>query len=223
MRAAAPRCRRAASTTRPSRAGHARRRLLQVRHQLLRSGLPERRQLPDRRACRPRAGYETGYSQLIPPLTTRRRRRSPCRPARAAPDDAIAGTTDHCEVQPSEFAPPPSVAAQQPRHGIPAACPARRQPGAGLEPDLQQPHPARSDADAASSRSPRRRRWSNVTRGQLVPYTITVKNALAVPADRRQRRRPLSGRLQLRRGLRALRRSCRSSRRWPARQLVWRT
>ena len=84
--------------------------------------------------------------------------RSRCRPARRAPTTRSPATAQHCEVQTSEFAPPPSVRARTRGHALPRAPDARRQPGAGLEPDLQQPHPARSGSAGRAVADRRRRR-----------------------------------------------------------------
>ena len=94
--------------------GHARRRLLQVRSELLGCGLPERRQLPDRdRGARCRR-FTAGYSQLIPPTSDASTPPLSVPTCPGSADDAVPGTLDFCEAQASEFAPPPSVQARTP-------------------------------------------------------------------------------------------------------------
>ena len=94
----------------------------------------------------PGGGYVAGYSQFIPPIS------GPATAPFAVPscpgsaNDAIAATAQHCEVQTSEFAPATSMPARSAEHQSPRAPDARRQPAAGLEPALQQPPAARSDA-----------------------------------------------------------------------------
>ena len=191
----------------PAGPGHARRRLLQVRPELLRPGLPERRQLPDRGRRRPGSGFVAGYSQIIPPISgastaAALRARVPA----AAPTTRCRPRRQHCEAQPSELAPPPSVPPRTAGHELPRAPVARRQPGPGLEPDLQQPHPARPGArrrrrhhqdDAVDERQPRPAR-------ALRDHASATRSAPSSPDA--QHRGPLPGRLPLRGGLRADRR-----------------
>ncbi len=60
----------------------------------------------------------------------------------------------------------------------------------------------------------------NVTRGQLVPYTIIVRNVRTVPLLGRERGRSLPGRLPLHRGFRAGRR-CAVEPTLVGRELTW--
>ena len=160
----------------PAEPGHARGRLLQVRPQLHRSGLSERRRLPDRRD---RAGQRTtspGYSQIIPPTVGRR-------------DAAVLGavvpgavrttrspaTAQYCEAQTSEFAPATSVPARSAgtNYYVHLRLDGSQLPGSS---QIFNNHiPLDPDARAARSRSRKTTPLLNVTRGQLVPYMITVQ------------------------------------------------
>ena len=121
----------------------------------------------------PAATTMTGYSQMIPPLA------GPADPSFSVPtcpasaSDAIGATAEYCEAQPSEYRAGHLRARAQRWHELLRASAARRQPAAGVEPDLQQPSAARSDIRRGigiSKTTP----MLNVTRGQLVPYVITV-------------------------------------------------
>jgi uncharacterized repeat protein (TIGR01451 family) len=123
----------------------------------------------------PGAIYNAGYSQIIPPTSDASTAAFSVPACPSSPDDAIPATALFCEVQPSEFAPTPSVPAL----------------GAGttyhvhLTLDGSQPtgssqifnnhialDPEVSGSIAITKTTPR----LNVTRGQLVPYVITVNN-----------------------------------------------
>jgi uncharacterized repeat protein (TIGR01451 family) len=93
--------------------------------------------------------FAPGYSQIIPPIS------GPATPPLSVPacpggvDDAIPATAQHCEAQPSEFAPPPSV-------------------------------PARSAVLGGAVGITKTTPSLVVSRGELVPYEITVHNDLGV-------------------------------------------
>jgi uncharacterized repeat protein (TIGR01451 family) len=123
----------------------------------------------------PGATYLAGPSQIIPPppadATTAFS--VPACPSSAA--DAIPGTALYCEVQPSELAPAPAVPALDPRtvYHLHVSLDGSQPPGSSqifnnhipLDPQL-------SGAVAITKTTPR----LNVTRGELVPYVITVSN-----------------------------------------------
>src|SRR5690606_9192050 len=98
----------------------------------------------------------------------------------ASADDAIMTTSQHCEVQTSEFAPPVSVRARTPgtRYHMHFLFDDSFVPGSAqifnnhipVDPDLQ-------GVLQLSKTTP----MLNVTRGQLVPYTITFTNVTEVP------------------------------------------
>ena len=124
----------------------------------------------------PGTNYVAGYSQIIPPTSDAvDRRRSPCRPARPAPTTRSRARPLFCEVQPSEFAPAASV---PPRtagtiYHVHLRLDGSQMPGTSqifnnhipLDPQL-------AGAISITKTTP----LLNVTRGQLVPYVITVNN-----------------------------------------------
>ena len=158
--------------------GDAHRRLLQVRHQLLRSELPERRQLPDRRRAaehrlrnrllaRDPAAERCNAAAVRRADVRRRRRRCDRRDDRSLRDDDV-------RVRAAD-----QRRRAEPRNGVSGSADARRHARAGLEPALQQPHSGRPDADrrsggreddAADATSPRvrwcRTRSRSRTRGR---------------------------------------------------------
>jgi uncharacterized repeat protein (TIGR01451 family) len=123
----------------------------------------------------PGTNYVAGYSQIIPPTS------GPATAPLSVPscplsaDDAVPATATYCEAQPSEFAPGVAVAARSAgtRYHARLGLDASQRPGSSqifnnhipLDPDL-------SGAVAITKTTP----LMNVTRGQLVPYTITVNN-----------------------------------------------
>jgi len=123
----------------------------------------------------PGSTYVAGYSQLIPPTS------GPATPPFSVPscpggaDDAVPGTAQHCEAQPSEFAPAPAVPARSAgtTHHVHLTLDDSQPPGSSqlfnnhlpLDPNLD-------GAIAISKTTP----MLNVTRGQLVPYVISVGN-----------------------------------------------
>lgn len=123
----------------------------------------------------PGTTYVAGYSQIIPPTSdaTTAAFSVPACPGSAA--DAIPGTALYCEVQTSEFAPATSVPARSAGtvHHVHLKLDGSQPPGSSqifnnhipLDPEL-------SGAIAISKTTP----MLNVTRGQLVPYVITVNN-----------------------------------------------
>ncbi|HEX6572324.1 MAG TPA: SdrD B-like domain-containing protein, partial [Steroidobacteraceae bacterium] len=123
----------------------------------------------------PGTTYVAGYSQIIPPTSgpTTASLSVPSCPASA--DDAVPATALHCESQVSEFAPAVAVPARSAGtvHHVHLRLDGSQAPGSSqifnnhipLDPEL-------SGALAISKSTP----LMNVTRGQLVPYTITVNN-----------------------------------------------
>jgi uncharacterized repeat protein (TIGR01451 family) len=123
----------------------------------------------------PGAGYVDGYSQIIPPASDL------ATPAFSVPlcpgggDDAIPVTTEYCEAQPSEFAPPTSVDARSAgtTYYLNVTLDGSRIPGSS---QIFNNHiavdPLLDGAISITKTTP----VVNVSRGQLVPYTITVNN-----------------------------------------------
>ena len=126
-------------------------------------------------AAPPGATYVAGPSQIIPPASDASTVAFsvPACPSSAA--DAIPGTALYCEAQPSEFAPAPSVPARSAGtvHHLHVMLDGSQPPGSSqifnnhipLDPQL-------IGSIAISKTTPR----LNVTRGELVPYVITVHN-----------------------------------------------
>jgi len=121
----------------------------------------------------PAAGYVAGVSAIIPPTTdaTTSPLNVPFCPG--TPQDAIPATTQYCEAQPYSLAPPSSVPARAAgtEYYLHLMLDGTQPPGSAqifnnhipVDPDL-------NDAVSISKTTP----LINVTRGQLVPYTITV-------------------------------------------------
>ena len=126
-------------------------------------------------ATAPTTSYVAGYSQIIPPTS------GPATAPLAVPscpgsaDDAVPATTQHCEAQSSEFAPSASVPARSAgtRYHVHLRLDGSQSPGSSQAFNNHVPlDPELSGALAISKTTP----LMNVTRGQLVPYTITVNN-----------------------------------------------
>jgi large repetitive protein len=128
----------------------------------------------------PTVGYVAGPSQIIPPASDASTAAFSVPTCPASIDDAITGTAQHCEVQTSEFAPPPAVRARTTgtRYHKHFTFNDSLVPGSAqifnnhipIDPDLQ-------GVLSLSKTTP----MMNVTRGQLVPYTITYTNVTPVP------------------------------------------
>ena len=157
------------------------------------------------RSTAPATGYIAGPSQIIPPTSDASTAPFSVPTCPGSADDAVPATAQHCEVQTSEFAPPPSVRARTPgtRYHLHLTLDDSLVPGSSqifnnhipLDPDLQ-------GVLSITKTTP----MLNVTRGQLVPYTITYSNITRGAAVRRRARRSLPGGLPLRRRLGAHRR-----------------
>jgi uncharacterized repeat protein (TIGR01451 family)/fimbrial isopeptide formation D2 family protein len=128
----------------------------------------------------PAVGFIAGPSQIIPPTSDVSTGPFPVPVCPASADDAIMTTAQHCEVQISEFAPPVSVRARTAgtRYHKHFTFDDSFTPGTAqifnnhipLDPDLQ-------GVLQLSKITP----MLNVTRGQLVPYTITFNNVTDIP------------------------------------------
>jgi uncharacterized repeat protein (TIGR01451 family) len=128
----------------------------------------------------PTVGYIAGPSQIIPPASDASTMAFSVPTCPASVDDAIAATAQHCEVQATELAPPPSVRARTAgtRYHKHFVFDDNLVPGSTqifnnhipVDPDLQ-------GLLSLSKTTP----LLNVTRGQLVPYTITFTNVTPVP------------------------------------------
>jgi uncharacterized repeat protein (TIGR01451 family) len=123
----------------------------------------------------PGTTYVAGYSQIIPPASDASTAPLSVPACPGSADDAVPTTALYCEAQSSEFAPPVSVPARSAGtiHHVHLRLDGSQAPGSSqifnnhipLDPEL-------SGAVGITKTSPLR----NVTRGQLVPYVITVNN-----------------------------------------------
>src|SRR5262245_39695838 len=125
----------------------------------------------------PGSGFVAGYSQIIPP------RSDPSTPpfsvpaCPASPDDAVPSTAQYCEAQPSEFAPPASVGPGTPGtyYYVHVTLDDSQVPGSSQIFNNHIPlDPVLEGAVAVTKTTP----LVNVSRGQLVPYEITISNQL---------------------------------------------
>ena len=121
----------------------------------------------------PGSNYVAGESQVIPPSSN----------AATAPFSVLTCPTDalpaipYCEAQASEFAPPPSVAARSAgtRYYLNLTLDGTAVPGSSQIYNNHIPlDPQLAGAFSITKTTP----LLNVTRGQLVPYTITISNAI---------------------------------------------
>jgi len=123
--------------------------------------------------------YMPGQSLIIPPLTdgTSATFSVPGCPGSAA--DAIPATTNYCEAQPSEFAPSLGVPANTPGTNYYLHMTLNNSfiPGHSQIFDNHIPIDPRLDNAVSITKVAG---LQNVTRGQLIPYTITVNNTLSV-------------------------------------------
>jgi large repetitive protein len=123
----------------------------------------------------PGASFVPGYSQIILPASDPSTGAFSVPGCPASVDDALPITATFCEVQASEFAPAASVPARTAgtRHHVHLTLDGSQMPGTSqifnnhipIDPEL-------SGAIAISKTTP----LFNVSRGQLVPYAITVNN-----------------------------------------------
>jgi len=121
----------------------------------------------------PGQGFEAGYSQIIPPAADAT---MPPFDVPTCPGDAVLATLDHCEVQISEFAPSAAVPAQSPGtvYHVRLLLDDTQVPGSSQLFNNHIPiDPTLTGVVTIAKTTP----MVNVTRGQMVPYTITVNNA----------------------------------------------
>jgi uncharacterized repeat protein (TIGR01451 family) len=128
----------------------------------------------------PSANYVAGYSQLIPPTSgpTTAGFSVPNCPGSAA--DVIPGTAQRCEVQGSEFAPTPAVRLRSAgtNYYVHLVLDDSFVPGSSQIFNNHIPLDPELDAALAVTKTTP---LLDVTRGQLVPYTITVRNTGELP------------------------------------------
>jgi large repetitive protein len=128
----------------------------------------------------PGAGYETGYSRVIPPRSDASQPPFDVPTCPAGPNDAVPTTSTFCEMQTSELAPPTSVAAQSPgtAYAVYLRLDDSRVPGSSQLFNNHIPvDPILTGVVTITKTTP----MVDVTRGQMVPYTITVRNTWQFP------------------------------------------
>jgi uncharacterized repeat protein (TIGR01451 family) len=124
----------------------------------------------------PGSTYLEGFSEIIPPTSDATTQPFDVPLCPGGPNDAIPGTLAHCEAQASEMAPAPSIPARSPgtAYHVHLRLDDSQPPGSSqlfnnhlaIDPDL-------SGVVAITKTTPS----LNVTRGQLVPYTIAVSSS----------------------------------------------
>jgi len=131
------------------------------------------------RLAPPGSNFVGGVSELIPPATDQSTFPFDVPACAGSADDAVATTTDFCEIQASEFAPAPSVPARSMATAYHSRLRFDDSRGAGSA-QLFNNHipldPVLGGAVSISKTTP----MLNVTRGQLVPYVITASNSFGV-------------------------------------------
>jgi uncharacterized repeat protein (TIGR01451 family)/fimbrial isopeptide formation D2 family protein len=125
----------------------------------------------------PGGNYLSGYSEIIPPASDPSTIPLSVPSCPGGANDAVPATGSYCESQPSEFAPPASVSARSPgtRYYAHLVLDSSQSPGSAqifnnhipVDQELQ-------GALAITKTTPA----LNVSRGMLVPYTITVNNLI---------------------------------------------
>ncbi len=119
--------------------------------------------------------YTGGYSQIIPPLSVASTAAFPVPACPGSASDAVLSTPLYCEVEPSEFAPGASVPPRSSgtTYYVHLMLNSSQQPGSSQIFNNHIPvDPQLLGLVALSKTTP----LLNVTRGQLVPYVLTVNN-----------------------------------------------
>jgi len=130
----------------------------------------------------PSVGFVAGQSQIIPPSSSASTAPFSVPACLGGSTDAIFATTEHCEAQPSEFPPPPSVLARSggTNYHVHLTLDASLRPGSS---QLFNNHiavdPVLEGVVAITKTTPS----VHVSRGDLVPYEITVRNTLGALLD----------------------------------------
>jgi uncharacterized repeat protein (TIGR01451 family) len=127
----------------------------------------------------PSTAYIAGESQNIPPLSDAATAPFSVPSCPTTPADAIPATTQYCESAPSEFAPPPSVPARSAgtNYRLHLIFDGSFVPGTSQIFDNHIPLDLNLDQSITITKTTP---TVNVSRGQLVPYTITVANGIGV-------------------------------------------
>lgn len=127
----------------------------------------------------PDSTYISGASELIPPASNAFGLPFDVPACPASADDANPSTSDYCEIQASEFAPPASVRARSAGtlyHSFLQFDDSRSAGSAQIFNNHIPLDPRLGGSVAITKTTP----MLNVTRGQMVPYVITVSNSFGV-------------------------------------------
>jgi uncharacterized repeat protein (TIGR01451 family) len=124
----------------------------------------------------PGTAYAPGVSEMIPPTSDLTTLPFDVPSCPGTVDDAIAATAQHCEAQPSEFAPGASVPARSAGtlYHLFLRLDGTSVPGSSQLFNNHIPLDPRLDGAVAVTKTTP---MLHVTRGQLVPYVITVSNS----------------------------------------------
>jgi uncharacterized repeat protein (TIGR01451 family) len=127
----------------------------------------------------PGTGYVAGYSQMIPPTSGPATAPFSVPTCPGSVNDAIAATTQYCEAQTSELAPATSVPARSAgtNYHVHLTLDGSQVPGSSQLFNNHVPIDPRLDGAIAITKTTP---MLNVSRGQLVPYVITLSNQLAL-------------------------------------------
>ena len=119
--------------------------------------------------------YVAGPSQIIPPMSDASTAAFSVPTCPGTVDDVIPSTSLFCEIQPSEFAPAPSVPARTAGtfHHLHLMLNDNQEPGTSEIFNNHIPVDPQLEGSLAISKSTP---LLNVTRGQMVPYVVTVNN-----------------------------------------------
>lgn len=125
------------------------------------------------------AAYMPGVSRVIPPLSDAATAAFPVASCPGTSADAVPATATYCEPQPSEFAPGVAVPAMSAgtNHYLKLSFTNGAMPGTS---QIYNNHIAVDPRLGNAVTISKVTALQNVTRGQLVPYTITVSNTLPV-------------------------------------------
>ncbi len=131
------------------------------------------------RVVPPDSSYVSGVSELIPPTSDQTTLPFDVPACPASANDAVLATAQYCEAQLSEFAPPASVPARsaETNYHTFLRLDNSQLPGSAQLFNNHIPlDPRLSGAVSVTKTTP----MLNVTRGQMVPYVITVGNSFGV-------------------------------------------
>ncbi|WP_428820349.1 hypothetical protein [Microbulbifer sp. MCCC 1A16149] len=128
----------------------------------------------------PNEDYMSGPSQIIPPQTGTETGAFDVSACLGSASDLIPGTPNHCEIQLSELPPPIDMDARSSEtdYYLRLNLDDTNQPGSS---QLYNNHIALDPLLEGALALTKTSAMTNVTRSQLVPYTITFTNTMAVP------------------------------------------